>query len=72
MSRSVTFVLAYLHSEGMDLREAIRLITRRRKQALPHVILLQSLIECYGADLTPGELLATLLKERKRIREAGE
>lgn len=70
MSRSVTFALAYLHTEGMDLQDAIRLITRRRRQALPHVILLQSLIDCYGADVKPGELLTVLLKERKRIRES--
>lgn len=69
MSRSVTFVLAYLHSEGMELPDAVRLVTQKRRQSLPHVILLQSLIDCYGADTTPGELLSILLKERKRIRE---
>lgn len=72
MSRSVTFVLAYLHTEGMDLRDALRLITQKRRQALPHVILLKSLIECYGASATPGELLTVLLKERKRLREESQ
>jgi protein-tyrosine phosphatase len=69
MSRSVTFVLAYLHEEGWELSDAIRHVVRHRRQALPHLRLLRCLIDCYEADTTASALLTALLQERKRMRE---
>jgi serine/threonine/tyrosine-interacting protein len=58
ISRSPTFVAAYLHEEGADLRDALRVIIAARRQVFPHPALLQSVIDCYGAPVTLSDLLA--------------
>jgi protein-tyrosine phosphatase len=65
MSRSPTFVAAYLHEEGMDLTAAYRLIQDRRRGILPHLELVRSLVEHYGAPVTAPEVLAALVKGKE-------
>ena len=65
ISRSPTFVAAYLHEEGADLREAYRQIIRVRPQTRPHPALLRSLIQYYQID-TPAEELLSALSRMKR------
>lgn len=60
-SRSVSFVAAYLHEQGMDLPEALRAIVRSRRDALPHPELLRSLVEHYGLEVSASELLVAVV-----------
>lgn len=48
ISRSSTFVLAYLLERGCDLQAAYSLLVSQHPLARPHSYLLQSLIEHYG------------------------
>ena len=67
ISRSATFVAAYLHEQGAGLLDALKSIMVRRPQVLPHPELLRSLIACYNLRITPQELLVQLVKARKEI-----
>ena len=64
MSRSPTFLAAYLHEEGLDLLEAYRTIQARRRNISPHPELLDSLVEFYGLPVTGRELLVALVRAR--------
>jgi len=65
LSRSPTFVAAYLHEEGMDLTEAYASIRARRGGIIPHPELVRSLIEHYSLATSPRELLGALLRRKK-------
>jgi hypothetical protein len=70
ISRSPSFVVAYLVEEGMDLREALRTVVAGRRVALPHPELLQSIVECYGLAASPPEVLRAVLQARIAARAA--
>lgn len=57
ISRSTTFVAAYLHEQGVELAEALSSIRAHRPQCRPHREMLRSLIEYYGLDTAPETLL---------------
>jgi len=57
ISRSSTFVLAYLIERGMDLFDAYRLLQRQHSAAAPAMALWQSLIDYYQFPYTPFEAM---------------
>lgn len=64
MSRSPTFVAAHLYEQGEDLESAYLRVVAQRRGILPHPHLLRSLIERYGAALTPETLLTAIVRAR--------
>ena len=66
ISRSPTFVAAYLHEEGADLLEAYLRIIRVRPQTRPHRALLRSLVEQYQLSNSAEEQLMMLSRGRQR------
>lgn len=71
-SRSPTFVAAYLHEEGHRLLDALLLIQQIRPIALPHPVLLRSLVQVYRLPDDPGSLLAQLVSVRKNVTGSRE
>lgn len=65
VSRSPTFVAAYLHEEGMDLQVAFLQLMSHRPGVRPHPAMFRSLCEIYGIPGEPMQLLADLLRGRK-------
>lgn len=57
ISRSSTFVLAYLLETGHDLGEAFALLRDKRPQADPHPMLWQSLIDHYALKYTLKDVM---------------
>lgn len=55
MSRSATFVLAYMVERGYTLKDAYTLLRRRRSIVCPHPELWRSLITHYGLDVDVRE-----------------
>jgi protein-tyrosine phosphatase len=53
ISRSSTFVLAYMLERGHDLRAAYRLLRRQHPAAFPHLEMWRALITHYGLDYSP-------------------
>lgn len=74
ISRSPTFVAAYLHETGMDLLDAFGSIMQRRPQVLPHPELLRSLVAHYQLSVTAETLLVALVRMRsgRRRRDGGD
>lgn len=71
ISRSPTFVAAYLHEQGLPILDALRTIMERRPQAMPHPQLLRSLVTYYRLTTTAEELLVALVRMRsERVRRA--
>jgi hypothetical protein len=68
LSRSPTFVAAYLHEQGMDLAEAYLMIQAGRRSIMPHPELLRSLVSYYGLSTSAEELLVALVKARSQMR----
>lgn len=62
MSRSPVFVAAYLYEEGHDLLAAFRLLREKRPTVRPHRALVRSLVEHYGVEMPPEQLLHDLLR----------
>ena len=58
ISRSSTGVLAILHSNGMPLPDAYRLLHRRHEPAAPHPALMQSLFQHFGLPYSWADLIA--------------
>jgi hypothetical protein len=69
ISRSSSFVVAYLVSEGLDLEEALSTVMERRRVALPHPALLQSISDCYELGLKPTEIGMAVVRARKAARQ---
>jgi hypothetical protein len=67
MSRSPSFLAAYLHEEGTELGEAFARILRRRPRVLPHPELLRSLVDYYALPMSAEELLVRLVRLRKSL-----
>lgn len=65
MSRSASFLAAYLHEEGMDLAEAY-LAIRAKRRIIPHPKVIQSLVDHYALAVTAQEIMVRLVKERPR------
>ena len=65
MSRSPSFLAAYLHEEGMDLAEAY-LAIRARRSIIPHPKVIQSLVDHYRLPITTQEIMVRLVRERPR------
>lgn len=66
ISRSATFVLAYLLERGMDLHDAYLLLQRKHPAASPAPALWQSLIDHYGLPYTILDVIDwTLPKPRQ-------
>lgn len=57
ISRSATFVLAYLLENGYDLHQAFDLLRGARPQVDPHPVLWQSLIDNYGLKVTLDQIM---------------
>lgn len=70
-SRSPVFVAAYLHEQGIDLKQAFVTLMRRRPQIMSHPVLLRSLVEYYRLPTTAEALLVELVKLRRELRSAG-
>jgi hypothetical protein len=56
ISRSSTFVLAYMLEKGHDLRDAFRLLRRSHPEAMPHPDLWESLCKYYRLEHTIDDL----------------
>lgn len=67
VSRSAAFAAAYLGSQGMDIKEAVLSIQRRRPCVLPHPELLRSLLEQFPAPYPHQDLLVALVRQRKQL-----
>lgn len=63
MSRSATFVLAYLLETGHDLHAAYRLLRRAHPETEPHPRMWQSLITHYGLNSTLDDILNWLQED---------
>lgn len=63
ISRSVTFVLAYLTSQGYDLRDAFDLVRMGRPQAWPAPQLWESLISFSNAPYTLRDVYTWLTRK---------
>ncbi|MBN2302899.1 MAG: dual specificity protein phosphatase family protein [Anaerolineae bacterium] len=57
ISRSSTFVLAYMVSRGHDLQEAFRLLRQKHPESTPHPQMWRSLIEHYQLSYTVKDAL---------------
>jgi protein-tyrosine phosphatase len=62
MSRSPTFVAAYLHEEGMDILDAFRQIRSRRPEVRPHRAMVRSLVHYYRPEMPLEDLLQALYR----------
>ena len=62
LSRSPTFVAAYLYEEGADLLEAFRRIRSRRPEVRPHRAMVRALVEYYRPEMPLEELLQALYR----------
>jgi protein-tyrosine phosphatase len=62
MSRSPSFVAAYLHEEGMDILEAFRQIRSSRPEVHPHRAMVRSLVDYYRPEIPLEELLHALYR----------
>jgi hypothetical protein len=63
VNRSSTFVLAYLVARGNDLHDAFRLLRERHKEATPHPIMWESLIQYFKLDYTVEEALTWMKRD---------
>jgi len=69
ISRSVSFVVASLVADGLELEEALQLVMERRRVALPHPVLLRSICECYDLGHNHAEIVKCVARARKAARE---